>query len=143
MEIVSFGRTGLKVSELCLGTMTLGSSQWKPWALDEAESRPILKRALDLGFNFFDMADWYSIGDGERVVGSALLSMVPRDRLVLTTKAKYAMSDDPNDEGLSRKHLMAAIDGSLSRIGTDYIDIFMIHSYDYGHAHRGNHGGAP
>jgi len=131
MEFVSFGRTGLKVSELCFGTMTLGSSQWKPWALDEAESRPILKRALDLGFNFFDMADWYSIGEGERVVGSALLSMVPRDRLVLTTKAKYAMSDDPNDEGLSRKHLMAAIDGSLSRIGTDYIDIFMIHSYDY------------
>ena len=130
METVSFGRTGLKVSELCFGTMTLGSSQWKPWALDEAASRPILKRALDLGFTFFDMADWYSIGEGERVVGSALLSMVPRDHLVLTTKAKYAMSDDPNDEGLSRKHLMSAVDASLSRIGTDYVDIFMVHAYD-------------
>ena len=130
METVSFGRTGLKVSELCFGTMTLGSSEWMPWALNEAESRPILKRALDVGFTFFDMADWYSIGEGERVVGSALTSMVPRDRLVLTTKAKYAMSDDPNDEGLSRKHLMSAIDGSLSRIGTDYVDIYMVHAFD-------------
>ncbi len=130
METVSFGRTGLKVSKLCFGTMTLGSSDWQPWALDEAESRPILKRALDLGFTFFDMANWYSIGEGERVVGSALLSMVPRDRLVLCTKAKYAMSDDPNDQGLSRKHLLSSVDASLSRMGTDYVDIFMVHSYD-------------
>ncbi|TDI88499.1 MAG: aldo/keto reductase, partial [Chloroflexi bacterium] len=108
MEIVSFGRTGLKVSKLCFGTMTLGSSEWNPWALDEAESRPILKRALDLGITFFDMANWYSIGECERVVTSALTSMVPRDKLVLITKAKYPMSDDPNDQGLSRKHLLSS-----------------------------------
>ena len=130
METVKFGRTGLKVSKLCFGTMTLGSSEWKPWALDEAESRPILKRALDLGITFFDMADWYSAGIGERIVASALTSMVPRDRLVLTTKAYYAMSDDPNDQGLSRKHLLSSIDASLSRMGTDYVDIFMVHAYD-------------
>ena len=130
METVSFGRTGLKVSELCFGTMTLGSSKWNAWALDEAESRPILKRALDVGFTFFDMADWYSIGEGERVVASTLLSMVPRDRLILTTKAMYEMSDDPNDRGLSRKHLMSAIDASLGRMGTDYVDIFMVHAFD-------------
>ncbi len=130
METVSFGRTGLKVSKLCLGTMTLGSSAWKPWALDEAESKPILNRALDLGFNFFDMANWYSTGENERVVATTLTSMVPRDHLVLTTKAKYAMSEDPNDQGLSRKHLLSAIDASLSRMGTDYVDIFMIHAFD-------------
>ncbi len=130
METVKFGRTGLKVSKLCFGTMGVGSSQWKPWVLDKAESATLLKRCLDHGITFFDMADWYSIGESERVVGSALLSMAPRDRLVFTTKAKYEMSDDPNDQGLSRKHLMAAIDGSLSRIGTDYVDIFMVHAYD-------------
>ena len=130
METVSFGRTGLKVSKLCFGTMTLGDSSWKPWALDEAEARPILKKALNLGINFFDMADWYSAGIGERVVASALTSMVPRDRLVLTTKAYYAMSDDPNDQGLSRKHLLSSIDASLSRMGTDYVDIFMVHAFD-------------
>jgi len=130
METVRFGDSGLKVSKLCLGTMTMGSSAWKPWALDEAESKPILKRALDLGFTFYDMANWYSTGENERVVASTLLSMVPRDSLVLTTKAMYAMSDDPNDQGLSRKHLMAAIDGSLQRMGTDYVDIFMVHAFD-------------
>lgn len=130
MEIVSFGKTGLKVSKLCLGTMTFGTSKWKPWVLDEADTVPILKRALDLGVNFVDLADWYSIGESERVVGKALLSMVPRDNLVLTTKACYAMSDDPNDQGLSRKHLFSAIDNSLQRIGTDHVDIFMIHSLD-------------
>ena len=130
METVSFGRTGLKVSRLCFGTMTLGASSWKPWALDAAESQPILKRALDLGINFFDMADWYSAGIGERVVAPALTSMVPRDRLVLTTKAYYAISDDPNDQGLSRKHLLSSIDSSLSRMGIDYVDIFMVHAFD-------------
>ncbi len=130
METISFGRTGLKVSKLCFGTMTLGSSEWKPWALDEADSLPILKRALDLGITFFDMADWYSAGIGERIVTTALTSMVPRDRLVLTTKAYYAMTDDPNDQGLSRKHLLSSIDASLSRMGTDYVDIFMVHAYD-------------
>jgi aryl-alcohol dehydrogenase-like predicted oxidoreductase len=130
MDIVSFGRTGLKVSKLCFGTMTIGSSAWRPWALDEADARPILKQALDLGFTFFDMANWYSSGECERVVASVLTSMVPRDQLVLTTKAKYPMSDDPNDQGLSRKHLLSAIDASLGRMGTDYVDIFMVHAWD-------------
>ncbi len=130
METVSFGRTGLKVSKLCFGTMTIGSSEWKPWVLDEADALPLLKRCLDLGITFFDMANWYSTGEGERVVASALTSMVPRDRLVLTTKACYAMSDDPNDQGLSRKHLLSSVEASLRRMGTDYVDIFMIHSFD-------------
>jgi len=123
METVKFGRTGLKVSRLCFGTMGVGSSKWKPWVLDEAESKPLLKRSLDLGIRFFDMADWYSIGESERIVGSLLTSMVPRDQLVFTTKAHYAMSDDPNDRGLSRKHLMSAIDASLSRIAKALHDI--------------------
>jgi len=131
LETISFGRTGLKVSELCLGTMTIGSSAWKPWALDEADAKPLLKRALDLGFTFFDMADWYSDGEGERVVGSLLTSLVPRDRLILTTKVFYAINDDPNGRGLSRKHLLSSVDASLSRIGTDYVDIFMVHSFDH------------
>ncbi len=130
METISFGRTGLKVSKLCFGTMTIGSSKWKPWVLDEADARPILKRCLDLGITFFDMANWYSIGASESVVAPALTSMMPRDQLVLTTKACYAMSDDPNDRGLSRKHLLSAIEASLRRIGTDYVDVFMIHSLD-------------
>ena len=130
METVKLGRTGLKVSRLCFGTMGIGSSQWKPWVLDKADSKKLLKRCLDLGITFFDMADWYSIGESERVVGSSLLSMVPRDQLVFTTKARYAMSDDPNDQGLSRKHLLSSIDASLTRMGTDYVDIFMAHAYD-------------
>ena len=130
METVSFGRTGLKVSRLCFGTMTIGSSEWKPWALDEADARPILERCLDLGINFFDMANWYSTGEGERVVASALTSMMPRDRLVLATKAFFSMSDDPNDRGLSRKHLLSSVDASLRRMGTDYIDLFVIHDFD-------------
>jgi len=130
METVSFGRTGLKVSRMCFGTMGIGSSKWKPWVLDRADSKKLLKRCLDFGITFFDMADWYSIGESERVVGSSLLSMVPRDQLVFTTKARYAMSDDPNDQGLSRKHLLSSIDASLTRMGTDYVDIFMAHAYD-------------
>jgi aryl-alcohol dehydrogenase-like predicted oxidoreductase len=130
LETVKFGRTGLKVSRLCFGTMGVGSSKWKPWVLDKADSKKLLKRCLDLGITFFDMADWYSIGESERVVGSSLLSMVPRDQLVFTTKARYAMSDDPNDQGLSRKHLLSSIDASLTRMGTDYVDIFMAHAYD-------------
>ncbi len=132
METVSFGRTGLKVSQLCFGTMTIGSSKWKPWVLDKADAEPLLKRCLDLGITFFDTANWYSIGESERVVAPTLTSMVPRDHLVLATKAYYPMSDDPNDRGLSRKHLLSSIDASLSRMGTDYIDLFVIHAFDPG-----------
>lgn len=130
MKSVKFGRTGLNVSELCCGTMTFGSSKWKPWALDEAESKPIIKKAVDEGINFFDMADWYSNGESERIVGSVLMDMMPRDRLVLTTKAFYSIDDNPNGFGSSRKHLMSAIDNSLERIGTDYVDIYMVHAHD-------------
>ena len=130
METLSFGQTGLKVSKLCFGTMTIGSSEWKPWVLDEADAQPLLKRCLDLGITFFDTANWYSTGESERVVASTLTSMVPRDQLVLATKAYYPMSDDPNDRGLSRKHLLSSVDASLRRLGTDYIDLFVIHAFD-------------
>jgi len=130
METISFGRTGLKVSQLCFGTMTIGSSKWKPWVLDRKDAEPLLKRCLDLGITFFDTANWYSTGESERVVASTLTSMVPRDRVVLATKAYYPMSDDPNDRGLSRKHLLSSVDASLRRMGTDYIDLFVIHAFD-------------
>ena len=130
METVSFGRTGLKVSKLCFGTMTIGSSEWKPWVLGEADAQPLLKRCLDLGITFFDTANWYSSGESEHVMASTLTSMVPRDHLVLATKAYYAMSDDPNDRGLSRKHLLSSVDASLRRMGIDYIDLLVIHAYD-------------
>jgi aryl-alcohol dehydrogenase-like predicted oxidoreductase len=130
MQRVRFGRTGLKVSKLGLGTMSMGSSAWKGWVLDADRSIPILKRALDLGINFFDMADWYSAGANEEVVGRALLEMAPRDELVLATKAFYPMSEDANDQGLSRKHLMDSVDRSLARIGTDHVDLYIIHAFD-------------
>ncbi len=130
MQYIQFGHTGLKVSQLCLGTMSMGSSTWKGWVLNEDDSIPILRRALDLGITFFDMADWYSAGRNEEVVGKNLLSMSERERLVLATKVYYPMSDDPNDCGLSRKHIATAIDRSLARIGTDYIDLYVIHAFD-------------
>ncbi|MBV8910315.1 MAG: aldo/keto reductase [Gammaproteobacteria bacterium] len=130
MDYIRFGHTGLKVSRLCLGTMSMGSSAWKGWVLDEDGAVPLLRRALDLGFTFFDMADWYSAGRNEEVVGRNLLTMSPRDRLVLATKVYYPMSDDPNDRGLSRKHIARSIDRSLARMGTDYIDLYVIHAFD-------------
>jgi 1-deoxyxylulose-5-phosphate synthase len=130
MQHVRFGATGLKVSRLCLGTMGLGSSAWKGWVLDEDRSIPILKRALDLGITFFDMADWYSLGRGEEVVAGNLLKMVPRDELVLATKVFYPMSEAPNDGGLSRAHILASIDRSLRRMGTDHVDLYIVHAFD-------------
>jgi aryl-alcohol dehydrogenase-like predicted oxidoreductase len=132
MDYIRFGRTGLKVSQLCLGTMSMGSSAWKGWVLDEAASVPILRRELDLGINFFDMADWYSAGVNEQVVGRNLLRMSAREELVLATKVFYPMSADPNDRGLSRKHIAASIDRSLARMGTDYVDLYVIHAFDTG-----------
>jgi 1-deoxyxylulose-5-phosphate synthase len=130
MDYVNLGRTGLKVSQLCMGTMGFGTPAWRPWVLDEAASTPILKHALERGINFFDMANFYSGGVGEEVVGRVLLNSVPRDQLVLASKAYYAMGSGPNDGGLSRKHLFDAIDGSLKRIGTDYLDLYIIHGFD-------------
>jgi 1-deoxyxylulose-5-phosphate synthase len=130
MDYVPFGHTDLKVSQLCLGTMSMGSSAWKGWVLDEGDSIPILRRALDLGITFFDMADWYSAGRNEEVVGRNLLKMSAREHLVLATKVFYPMSDDPSDRGLSRKHIAASIDRSLARMGTDYVDLYVIHAFD-------------
>jgi aryl-alcohol dehydrogenase-like predicted oxidoreductase len=130
MDHVRFGHTGLKVSRLCLGTMGLGSSAWKGWVLDEEASRPILRRALDVGINFFDMADWYSLGRGEEVVARNLLAMERRENLVLATKVFYPMSDDPNDGGLSRGHILKSIDRSLARMGTDHVDLYIVHAFD-------------
>src|SRR5258708_9106775 len=130
MEHVRFGRTGLRTSRLCLGTMSIGTPAWKGWVLDERESIPVLAKAIELGINFFDMADWYSAGVNEEVVGRNLLKMAKRDDLVLATKVFYPMSDAANDRGLSRKHILASIDRSLRRIGTDYLDLYIVHAFD-------------
>jgi len=130
MDHVRFGATGLKVSRLCLGTMGLGSSAWKGWVLDEDAAVPILKRALELDITFFDMADWYSLGRNEEVVGRNLLRMTARRNLVLTTKVFYPMSADPKDRGLSRAHIASSIERSLRRIGSDYVDLYVIHAFD-------------
>jgi aryl-alcohol dehydrogenase (NADP+) len=130
MDYVRFGQTGIKVSRLCLGMMTYGTPTWRPWVLDEATSRPFIKRALEHGINFFDTADMYSRGVSEEVVGRALRDFAARDAVVLATKAFYPMSDAPNGGGLSRKHLMSAIDASLRRLGTDYVDLYQMHRWD-------------
>jgi aryl-alcohol dehydrogenase (NADP+) len=112
--------------------MTYGSKQWRPWVLDEEESRPFIRRALELGFNFFDTADMYSLGASEEVLGRALRNFgPPRDQVVIATKVFNPMSDDPNHRGLSRKHIRHAIDDSLRRLGTDYVDLYQIHRFDY------------
>jgi aryl-alcohol dehydrogenase-like predicted oxidoreductase len=132
MQYVNLGRTGLKVSRLCLGMMTYGDPAWRPWILTEETGRPFVKRALDLGINFFDVADMYSLGVSEEILGRAIRDFSSRERVVIATKAYYPMSDDPNDRGLSRKHLLAAIDASLRRLGTDYVDLYQIHRWDQG-----------
>lgn len=130
MEYVRFGSTGLKVSRLCLGCMTYGTPDWRPWVLDEAASRPFIRQALDLGINFFDTADMYSLGESEVVLGRAIREYTRRDDVVLASKVFYPMSDKPNDRGLSRKHILASIDGTLKRLGTDYLDLYIIHRFD-------------
>lgn len=130
MHQVKLGATGLSVSAFGLGTMGFGTPAWRPWVLDADASAPILRRALELGINFFDMADFYSLGRNEEVVGRALLSMARREDLVLASKVYYPMSGGANDHGLSRKHILDAIDASLRRIGTDYLDLYIIHAFD-------------
>jgi aryl-alcohol dehydrogenase-like predicted oxidoreductase len=132
MQYVNLGSTGLKVSRICLGTMTYGSKQWRKWALEEEESRPFYRRAFELGINFFDTADMYSVGVSEEITGRAMKEFGPsRDKVVLATKVFQAMSDDPNDRGLSRKHIFHSIDNSLRRLGTDYVDLYWTHRFDY------------
>ncbi len=130
MEYIRLGSTGLKVSRICLGTMTYGTPDWRSWVLDEAASRSFLERALDQGINFFDTADMYSRGKSEEVLGRVLKERTSREQVVIATKAFYPMGDGPNDRGLSRKHLMHAIDASLRRLGTDYVDLYQIHRFD-------------
>jgi aryl-alcohol dehydrogenase-like predicted oxidoreductase len=132
MEYVNLGRTGVKVSRLCLGCMTYGSKKWREWVLEEDESRPFFRRAFEAGINFFDTADMYSLGVSEEILGRALQEFGPgRDRVVIATKLCQPMGDDPNLRGLSRKHIRHSIDESLRRLGTDYVDLYQIHRFDY------------
>jgi len=132
MEYVRLGNTGLKVSRICLGCMSYGepNERWK-WALGEEASRPFIQKALELGINFFDTADVYSRGKSEEVVGRALRDFAPRDQVVVATKVHGEMGPGPNDRGQSRKHILSSIDASLKRLGTDYVDLYQIHRWDY------------
>jgi len=133
MDYVKLGNTGLDVSRICLGTMGFGdvSTGFHQWVLDEENSRTVIKKALDLGINFFDTANVYSNGTSEEYVGRALKDYANRDEIVLATKVRFRMHDGPNGEGLSRKAIMSEIDKSLKRLGTDYVDLYQIHRWDY------------
>jgi aryl-alcohol dehydrogenase-like predicted oxidoreductase len=131
MEYINLGKSGLKVSRLCLGMMTYGSPQWRSWTLDEAQAQPFVERALAAGINFFDTADVYSLGGSEQVLGNLLKKLnVNREAVVVATKVQGQMSDDVNDKGLSRKHIMDSIDKSLKRLQMDYVDLYQIHRWD-------------
>jgi len=132
MEYVNLGKTGLRVSRICLGCMTYGVPDRgaHPWSLDEEKSRPFIKRALELGINFFDTANTYSDGTSEEIVGRALRDFARREEIVLATKVFYPMREGPNARGLSRKSIMTEIDASLRRLGTDYVDLYQIHRWD-------------
>jgi aryl-alcohol dehydrogenase (NADP+) len=130
MKYLNLGHTGLRVSRICLGTMTYGSSKWRDWVLEEEEAQPFFRKAFESGINFFDTADMYSLGASEEVLGRAIREHARRDDVVLATKVNFPMSDDPNDRGLSRKHILTSIDRSLQRLGTDYVDLYQIHRFD-------------
>ncbi|MGU7780943.1 aldo/keto reductase [Burkholderia sp. PU8-34] len=133
MEYVRLGSTGLQVSRLCLGCMTYGVPDrgTHPWTLDEAASRPFIRQALDAGINFFDTANMYSDGTSEEIVGRALRDFAKRDDVVIATKVFNRMRPGPNGAGLSRKAILTEIDHSLKRLGTDYVDLYQIHRWDY------------
>jgi 1-deoxyxylulose-5-phosphate synthase len=132
MQYVNLGKSGLKVSRLCLGMMSYGTSQWRPWVLDEEPSRPFIKKALDAGINFFDTADMYSKGVSEEVLGKSLRYFnVNRETVVIATKVYFNLTGEVNAGGLSRKHIMDAIDASLQRLGMEYVDLYQIHRWDY------------
>ena len=130
MQTVLLGTTSLKVSPLCLGTMTYGTKSWRPWVLEEGEARPFFRRAIEAGINFFDTADMYSVGASEEIVGRAVREFARREDVVIATKVFYPMGPGPNDRGLSRQHIMPAIDASLRRLGTEYVDLYQIHRRD-------------
>jgi len=132
MEYIRLGKTGLKVSRICLGCMSYGQTgDSGQWALSEEQSRPYFQRALELGINFFDTANVYSHGMSEEVTGRALRDFARRDEVVIATKVRFPMGPGPNDKGLSRKHILSSIDASLKRLGTDYVDLYQIHRWDY------------
>ena len=131
MDYVRLGSTGLKVSRLCLGCMTYGTSKWRPWVLDEEASRPFIKRALEQGINFFDTANMYSLGASEEVLGRALKDYAKRHEVVIATKVYSKMGEAPNDRGLSRKHIFDSIDKSLRRLQVDHVDLYQTHRWDH------------
>ncbi len=131
MEYVKLGRTGLGVSRLCLGMMSYGDPGWRPWVLPEADARPIVARAMELGITFYDTADMYSLGVSEEVTGKLLGEMARRDEVVIATKVFFPFSDRPNRGGLGRKHILDSVRDSLRRLDTDYIDLYQIHRWDY------------
>jgi aryl-alcohol dehydrogenase (NADP+) len=143
MDYVNLGNTGLKVSRICLGMMTYGTSQWRPWILDEDLARPVVQRAVELGVNFFDTADMYSAGASEDLTGKFLRDFARRDEVVIATKVFFPVdlafqpgsadsaAPRPNAAGLSRKHIFDAVEASLKRLGIDYIDLYQIHRWDY------------
>jgi aryl-alcohol dehydrogenase-like predicted oxidoreductase len=132
MDYIRLGSTGLKVSRICLGCMTYGSSRWRDWVLDYEQSKPFIRKALDAGINFYDTADVYSLGESEVVLGQALKEFgVQRDKVVVATKVFSPMGEDPNQRGLSRKHITHAIDDSLRRLQLEYVDLYQIHRFDY------------
>jgi aryl-alcohol dehydrogenase (NADP+) len=131
MDYINLGSTGMKVSRLALGMMTYGSKTWREWVLEEEESKPFIRRAIEAGINFFDTADVYSLGVSEEITGRALKEYAAsREELVIATKVFNPMSDGRNDRGLSRKHIHDAIDKSLRRLGVDYVDLYQIHRFD-------------
>jgi aryl-alcohol dehydrogenase (NADP+) len=132
MQYVNLGKTGMKVSRLCLGMMSYGSKKWREWVLEEDEAKPFIQRALDAGINFFDTADVYSRGESERITGRLLKDLgVKRENVIVATKVHGQMSGDVNDRGLSRKHILDSIDKSLQRLQMDYVDLYQIHRWDY------------
>ncbi|MBN2044711.1 MAG: aldo/keto reductase [Anaerolineales bacterium] len=131
MQYTNLGKSGLKVSRICLGMMSYGSSKWRDWVLDEEDSRPFIQRALELGINFFDTADMYSLGVSEEVTGWALKDFARREDVIIATKVFHTMSHRVHDGGLSRKHILDSVEKSLKRLRTDYIDLYQIHRWDY------------
>jgi aryl-alcohol dehydrogenase (NADP+) len=132
MEYVNLGRTGMKVSRLCLGMMSYGSKKWREWILEENEALPFVQRALEAGINFFDTADVYSVGESERILGSLLRKLnVHREDVVVATKVFNPMGEGPNERGNSRKHILDSVDASLRRLQMDHVDLYQIHRWDY------------
>jgi aryl-alcohol dehydrogenase-like predicted oxidoreductase len=131
VDYVKLGSAGLKVSNICLGTMSFGNPEWQRWTINERTSRKIVKAALDCGVNFFDTADVYSHGISEEILGRALRDFTRRDQVVIATKVNGPMGPGPNERGLSRKHILDAADASLKRLRIDYIDLYQIHRWDY------------